>query len=75
MYVTRYLADLRSGRPALSLVAGFMDVSSRWHVTHSLADWREEIPWMTLYFSFAVWISIGLAHAPRLVPVRTQTRS
>jgi hypothetical protein len=70
MYLTRYVADLRAGRPTLSLVAGLADVSSRWHVTESLADWREEIPWMTLYFSFAVWISIGLAHAPRIAARR-----
>jgi hypothetical protein len=26
-----------------------------------IAEWREEIPWMSLYFSVAVWTSLALA--------------
>jgi hypothetical protein len=29
-------------------------------VTHDIAEWREEIPWMSLYFSAAVWASLAL---------------
>jgi hypothetical protein len=65
MYLTRWQADELSGRPYFSLVEGLRDVSSRWIVTHSYTDWREEIAWMTLYFSVAVWISLYLVHAPR----------
>ncbi|HEX6240917.1 MAG TPA: hypothetical protein VFZ61_08485 [Polyangiales bacterium] len=65
MYLTRWQADELNGRPYFSLLEGLRDVSQRWVVAHSYQDWREEIAWMTLYFSFAVWISLGLAHAPR----------
>jgi len=30
-----------------------------------LEDWREEMPWMSLYFSAGVWISLSLIRAPR----------
>jgi hypothetical protein len=29
-------------------------------VTHDIGEWREEIPWMSLYFSAAVWASLAL---------------
>jgi hypothetical protein len=29
-------------------------------VTHDLAEWKEEIAWMSLYFSGAVWASLAL---------------
>lgn len=70
MYLSRYFVDEMQGRNYLSLAQGFRDVSLRWEVTHSWHEWREEIAWMTLYFSLAVWISIGLVHAP--VPHRAE---
>jgi hypothetical protein len=41
-------------------LAGLYDVSTRWVVTHDLAEWKDEIPWMSLYFSVAVWASLAL---------------
>jgi hypothetical protein len=64
MYLTRFGADLDAGRPYLTLADGLRDVSERWVVIHSWREWSEEISWMSLYFSVAVWISIALAHAP-----------
>lgn len=64
MYFTRWLADEAAGRPYLTLAQGLHDVSTRWVVTHDLRDWREEIAWMSLYFSFAVWFSIAMVHTP-----------
>ena len=29
-------------------------------MTHELAQWKDEIPWMSLYFSAAVWASLAL---------------
>jgi hypothetical protein len=26
-------------------------------------DWKSEVTWMTLYFSFGVWVSISLIYA------------
>jgi len=37
-----------------------VDVSTRWVVTHDLAEWKDEIAWMSLYFSIAVWASLAL---------------
>jgi len=64
MYLSRWLADEASGRAYLSLGQGIQDAWGRWSVTFAWEDWRTEIPWMSLYFSVAVWCSIALAHAP-----------
>lgn len=67
MYWSRWSADQASGRTYLSLTQGAVDVSGRWVVSHRWEDWKNEIAWMSLYFSVAVWISIALIHAPVLV--------
>src|SRR6202035_308038 len=61
MYFGRWQADLASGKDYLGLVAGLHDVATRWIVTHDIAQWRDEIAWMSLYFSTAVWGSLALA--------------
>lgn len=65
MYFARWQADEHAGRAYFSLVAGLHDVATRWVPTRSLADWRQEMPWMSLYFSLAVWMSLYLPQAPR----------
>ena len=60
MYLKRWRADVAEGKRGLRPLEGLRDVSRRWVVTHDLAEWREEIAWMTLYFSAAVWASLGL---------------
>lgn len=62
MYWARWQADEAAGRVYPTLLAGAADAAQRWHVSHDWAHWRSEVVWMTLYFSVAVWISIGLAH-------------
>jgi hypothetical protein len=44
----------------LGLFAGLYDVATRWAVTHDVAHWHEEMAWMALYFSAAVWSSLAL---------------
>ncbi len=61
MYATRWLADSASHREYLSIAAGFHDVATRWVVTGAWQDWHEEMAWMSLYFSVAVWASIVVA--------------
>jgi hypothetical protein len=68
MYVSRWQADEASGRAYLTLAQGLHDAWSRRVVTFSLAEWRTEMPWMTLYFSVCVWWSLALVHAPRWSP-------
>jgi hypothetical protein len=61
MYFGRWQADLATGKDYLGLFAGLHDVATRWVVTHDIAQWRDEIAWMSLYFSTAVWGSLALA--------------
>jgi hypothetical protein len=60
MYFWRWQADLANGKELLSLFAGLHDASTRWVVTHDIAQWRDEIAWLSLYFSVAVWTSLAL---------------
>lgn len=60
MYLDRWRAKVAEGGKHLRLLEGLRDVSTRWVVTHDLAEWRDEIAWMSLYFSAAVWASLGL---------------
>jgi hypothetical protein len=70
MYVGRWLVDEASGREYLSLSQGLQDVWSRWVVTIEWEEWRTEIPWMSLYFSVAVWCSLALVHSARFLPAQ-----
>jgi hypothetical protein len=60
MYFERWQEDLANGKQLLSVFAGLHDVSTRWFVTHDFAQWKDEIAWMSLYFSAAVWSSLAL---------------
>jgi hypothetical protein len=60
MYLKRWRADAVGGNRRLRPMEGLRDVSTRWVVTHDLSEWKEEIAWMSLYFSAAVWASLAL---------------
>lgn len=60
MYVKRWRAEHAAGTPRLGLLQGLHDASTRWVVTHDLNHWKDEIAWMSLYFSAAVWASLAL---------------
>lgn len=60
MYLGRWHAGLADGGRFLGLLEGLHDVRTRWVVTHDFAHWKDEIPWMSLYFSAAVWASLAL---------------
>jgi hypothetical protein len=60
MYLNRWRAKVADGGRLLRPLEGLRDVSTRWVVTHELAQWKDEIPWMSLYFSAAVWASLAL---------------
>ena len=71
MYFARWQAELADGRQYLGLVSGLRDIATHWTVTHDIAQWRDEIPWMSLYFSAAVWSSLllgGFGLVRHLVP-------
>jgi hypothetical protein len=72
MYLSRWRAQVADGSQLLRPLEGLRDVSTRWVVTHDLAEWKDEIAWMSLYFSAAVWASLALCvfysledHLPR----------
>jgi hypothetical protein len=60
MYLSRWRAEVADGSKLLTPLEGLRDVSTRWVVTHDLAEWKDEIAWMSLYFSAAVWASLAL---------------
>ncbi|MBX9827527.1 MAG: hypothetical protein K2Y27_21345 [Xanthobacteraceae bacterium] len=72
MYLRRWRAEVAHGSRPLSPLRGLRDANRRWVVTHDLAEWKDEIAWMSLYFSAAVWSSLALCvlyafagHLPR----------
>jgi hypothetical protein len=72
MYLKRWRAEGVARSKLLGPLEGLRDVSTRWVVTHDIAEWKDEIAWMSLYFSMAVWASLALCvcysltdHLPR----------
>lgn len=64
MYLARWQADLAAGQMPIAVAEGLRETLARCVVTHDWAAWRQDVPWLTLYFSVAVWISIALALLP-----------
>src|SRR5882757_4850697 len=60
MYLNRWRTEVGDGSKLLGPLEGLRDVSTRWVVTHDLAEWKDEIAWMSLYFTGAVWASLAL---------------
>lgn len=60
MYLNRWQDGLTDGSKALTPLEGLRDATTRWVVTHDIAEWRDEIAWMSLYFTAAVWASLAL---------------
>ncbi len=60
MYLKRWRTGDADGGKRLTPREGLRDVWTRWVVTHDIAEWKEEMAWMALYFSLAVWSSLAL---------------
>ena len=60
MYLSRWRAQVADGTRLLKPLEGFHDLRTRSVVTHDFAEWKDEIAWMSLYFSAAVWASLIL---------------
>jgi hypothetical protein len=72
MYLRRWRTGRADGIKPLGFLEGLHDVRTRWIVTHEFTHWKDEIAWMSLYFSAAVWASLALCvlyslgdHLPR----------
>ncbi len=63
VYWSRWMADEASGRHFLTIAQGLRDASERRVVSFRWDDWKNEVAWMSLYFSVGVWMSISLIHA------------
>jgi len=66
MYLHRWQAQAAGDDGFRDLAEGLRSLLAPCVVRLDWASWREDVPWLTLYFTFAVWISIALAHAPPL---------
>jgi hypothetical protein len=64
MYVSRWHSDVATNLPDVSLSTGFHQILRRCTVVREWSVWRRDVPWLSLYFTVAVWISIALVHAP-----------
>ena len=63
MYLARWRHGRSSGLRYLSLMEGLRDALQRRRVAHRWSEWRPEVPWMSLYFSVGVWLSLCLVFA------------
>jgi hypothetical protein len=61
MYINRYIADEEKGVTYQSFYNGFIDTLHCKVISRANDYWIHEMPWMTLYFTFAVWSSLWLA--------------
>ena len=58
LYVARWRTGRRAGLRYLRIRDGLKDAFMRRHVTHANEHWRNEVLWMSLYFSAGVWVSL-----------------
>src|SRR5262245_4210613 len=58
MYLARWRHARSNGIRYLSMMEGLRDALQRRRVAHRWCDWRPEVPWMSLYFSVGVWLSL-----------------
>ncbi len=58
MYLARWRHAKRNGVRYLSLTEGLRDALQRRRIAHRWSEWRPEVPWMSLYFTVGVWLSL-----------------
>eukprot|EP01013_Petalomonas_cantuscygni_P031775 TRINITY_DN58082_c0_g1_i1.p1 TRINITY_DN58082_c0_g1~~TRINITY_DN58082_c0_g1_i1.p1 ORF type:complete len:295 (+),score=11.98 TRINITY_DN58082_c0_g1_i1:63-947(+) len=69
MYVARWRVDARARKRRMPVVHGLRDAARRRvHVRGWEEVWCAEAPWLTGYFTMAVWVSIALAFLPYALP-------
>lgn len=64
MYWSRWRMETLQHATYLSLWSGLWDTLRNYTVNFSWHKWHQEIPWMTLYFTITVWMSMAFAFAP-----------
>ncbi|HEY6455005.1 MAG TPA: hypothetical protein VIY90_06925 [Steroidobacteraceae bacterium] len=62
-YWSRWLADLANGHHDLSIAQGVLDACRRRIVSYRWESWKNEMLWMSLYFTLGVWSSVSIVYA------------
>jgi len=75
MYYARFMDDTIQEKIYFTLSQGFHEINTNWYVTHSYSDWEGEQAWMFLYFTSAVWVSLGMIRTPFLLRHTEKLRS
>lgn len=60
MYFSRTQKSTKKGRRFLELNEGIQDAMTRRIQTSDWGVWRQEVLWISSYFTFGVWMSIGM---------------
>jgi hypothetical protein len=63
MYVRRSMEDAAAGRQFATISDGIVEISRCRVISQADAYWMAEMPWMSLYFTVAVWASLWLGFA------------
>ncbi|MBI1397019.1 MAG: hypothetical protein GC151_13665 [Betaproteobacteria bacterium] len=66
LYIRRWHADIIAGHTYLWPGEGLATALRRCVVVRDWSRWRDDASWLTLYFTVAVWFSVGLVHVPPL---------
>jgi len=74
MYYERWQTDIALNRTIFSLVDGVRDLTYRWSVMVDWKTWKPEVPWMSLYYSVAVWMSIAMIYVPVIEDFRRDNK-
>lgn len=75
MYYERWQTDIALNRTIFSLVDGVRDLTYRWIVMVDWKTWKPEVPWMSLYYSVAVWMSIAMIYVPIMEDFRRDNKN
>lgn len=60
MYFNRTQQQAKRGRRYLRITEGMRDAMSRRIQTNDWSIWKQEVLWISTYFTFGVWMSIGM---------------
>eukprot|EP00756_Hemistasia_phaeocysticola_P040479 Hpha_TRINITY_DN16866_c2_g1::TRINITY_DN16866_c2_g1_i1::g.150393::m.150393 len=66
MYIQRWKVDQAAHKQYFTFWEGIKDAATRRIETHRLADWQQDMFWMTMYFSIGAWSGILLMWAPKV---------
>ena len=65
MYIERWREDQVIEKQYWTYQDGVVDAFSNRIVTYDWHHWKDEMSWMSLYFTFGAWASIGMIFIPR----------